>query len=51
MEGINGEMQLFEYVKDIYPAESMLRCFNLLFPFEQALPKNSGSDLVNEKFD
>lgn len=38
MEGINSLENLLEMVKNIDPCEAIMKCFNLLCPYENDLP-------------
>jgi len=37
---VNNTEDLFENVKNVHPSETMLRCFNIICPYEKQLPKN-----------
>jgi hypothetical protein len=50
MEGVNSVSELFEIVKDTNPCESLIKCFNILCPYEKTIPKYEENTVVVSNF-
>jgi len=50
MEGVSTVEQLFDRVKDLSPNEIGLRLFNILYPYDKDIPKETGDEIYSSKF-
>lgn len=50
MEGINTMEELFDSLKDVPPGEACIRIFNILCPYDRALPMRSGIEELVDGF-
>ncbi|KAL4493478.1 hypothetical protein ABPG72_007486 [Tetrahymena utriculariae] len=50
MEGIKSLEELYELIKDIPPAEAIIRAFNILCPYEKEMPRVTGDEEAIDNF-
>ena len=50
LEGVSTIEQLYDRIKDLTPNECMLRLFNVLHPYAQTMPNETGDEVSTSKF-